>query len=182
MTDFFDRASAVYGHEYDLSLVSFVGNSVPVQIICPDHGPFHTTPDNFLYNAGCPLCRGSHSRGYPSRVNRVGRRRKGRPEVGYSFYIHHVSGGFLKIGVTSGCVEARRVQIENASKFCHTVVYVRAFKSRRICEAVERLVKASYPMRVAPAGSMNDGITETTREEFLAEIITLVESVPERRR
>lgn len=36
-----------------------------LMVLCPDHGVFETSSDNFLYNRGCPMCKGVHDRAYP---------------------------------------------------------------------------------------------------------------------
>lgn len=58
-TEFLSRASAVHGASYDLSKVSYLNNSTPVEIVCPTHGSFFPTPSNFLSGKGCSRCAGN---------------------------------------------------------------------------------------------------------------------------
>ncbi|MEZ8633370.1 hypothetical protein AB6D56_22715 [Vibrio lentus] len=56
---FIQKAKLKYGERYDFSKMKYVNRSTPVEILCPEHGAFHTTPNNFLAtvkNIGCPLC------------------------------------------------------------------------------------------------------------------------------
>ena len=182
MNNFKERTVIEYGNEYDLTATIFKGNSIPLQINCPNHGLFKITPDNFLYRAGCPQCRGKHSRGYPARRGRGNEPKKktGRkPFIEYfHFYIHNVDNKFLKFGITSGSVEGRRIGIESNSDFKHELIFRRTFNDRLLCAAIERSIKLSFETNVAPAGSMTDGITETVNMEHLDQIIKIVNSFP----
>ena len=181
MLDFISAVAVEYEPDaYDLSRAEYRGRTTPLEVICPDHGPFSITPDNFLYQAGCPQCRGAHLRGYPARRGR-GDSPKGTPgrkRKAHWFYIHDVSGGFLKFGITCGSVDARRAQIEAASDFQHWVIFSKAFYDRRLCAAVERLIKLSFETGVAPPGSMRDGATETVGRQHLSAITQIVDSAP----
>ena len=56
--DFFiDRATKNHNGKYDYSKVEYVNSSVPVCIICPDHGEFWQTPHNHLNSTGCKKCK-----------------------------------------------------------------------------------------------------------------------------
>lgn len=182
MSKFISRIEAAYGAgAYDLSKAVFKWGDTPVTVVCPEHGEFTMTPDTLIYTGGCRQCRGVNPRGYPIKVrerypNR-GTRRGPKPKE-YSLYIHDINGQFLKVGITDGDVEKRRVAIECASIYRHTVVYVRVFKTRKLCLAAEKLIKALYPMRVVPVGSMGDGSSETTYGRYMDEIIALIDSLP----
>ena len=169
---------------YDLRAVVYAGTKTPVTIICPDHGAFEVTPDAFIYSGGCKRCRGIHPRGYPARrrggVEIKKKRIPGPKPEAHTFYIHQVSGGFLKIGITSGNVESRRIQIELASDFNHAVIFTRTFLNRPLCAAIERAIKKAFRMRVAPEGSMRDGITETVATVHLDAIKAIVSVFPNR--
>ena len=56
--DFLERASLLYGDKYDYSKVKWVNTSIKVCIICPDHGEWWTSPNNFLNGHKCPACSG----------------------------------------------------------------------------------------------------------------------------
>lgn len=57
-SDFLNRASKLYGNKYDYSKVKFTNTSTKVCIICPEHGEFEITPNNFLRGHKCPTCSG----------------------------------------------------------------------------------------------------------------------------
>jgi len=55
--DFIKKAKEIYGNKYDYSLVEYKNSRTKVKIICPEHGVFLITPQNFLYNkTGCYKC------------------------------------------------------------------------------------------------------------------------------
>lgn len=56
---FIDQARKVHGGRYDYSKVHYVRGSLPVKIICNEHGPFNQRPDNHVLGdrpSGCPEC------------------------------------------------------------------------------------------------------------------------------
>lgn len=57
--EFVKKAEEVYGREYDYSKVDYVGNKTKVCIICPKHGEWWVTPNNFLRGSRCPKCYGT---------------------------------------------------------------------------------------------------------------------------
>ena len=55
--EFIAKAEQVHGKgTYDYSRVKYVNSQTHVEIICPKHGPFLTTPNNHLRERGCPGC------------------------------------------------------------------------------------------------------------------------------
>jgi G:T-mismatch repair DNA endonuclease (very short patch repair protein) len=55
--EFIARAQAVHGDRYDYSRVVYVTSKTPVEVLCPDHGPFFPKPNNHVTNrSGCPRC------------------------------------------------------------------------------------------------------------------------------
>ena len=54
--NFKERAKAIYGDTYDVSKSVFTNSQIKVCIICPKHGEFWQTPNNFLHGHGCPKC------------------------------------------------------------------------------------------------------------------------------
>lgn len=57
---FIERAKLVHGDKYDYSLLNYHKAREKVKIICPTHGEFLVTPDNFLNkSSGCPYCNSS---------------------------------------------------------------------------------------------------------------------------
>lgn len=53
---FIEKARKVHGDYYDYSLVKYVNNTIPVEIICPVHGVFHQRPVDHLQHKGCKKC------------------------------------------------------------------------------------------------------------------------------
>lgn len=57
--EFISKARKVYGDKYDYSKVDYQGNKIKVCIICPKHGEWWVTPNNFLRGSECPECYGT---------------------------------------------------------------------------------------------------------------------------
>ena len=55
---FIDKAKEIHP-EYNYSKVEYINSKTKVCIICPEHGEFYVTPNNFLgkYNCGCHYCK-----------------------------------------------------------------------------------------------------------------------------
>lgn len=57
--EFVCDAKKKHGNKYDYSLVTYIDNSVKIDIICKRHGLFKQTPAAHLRGSGCPICRDS---------------------------------------------------------------------------------------------------------------------------
>lgn len=58
--NFIEKATIMYNHKYNYSLVNYKGSNVKIKIICDIHGIFEKTPDNHLHKTnpqGCPKCK-----------------------------------------------------------------------------------------------------------------------------
>jgi hypothetical protein len=55
--EFIRKARLVYGDRYDFRFVKYLSYNIKVCILCLEHGEFWKTPDNFLHNQKCPLCK-----------------------------------------------------------------------------------------------------------------------------
>ena len=54
---FVAKAKQIHGTLYDYSLVKYINNYTPVQIICPTHGVFEQLPNSHICSRhGCPKC------------------------------------------------------------------------------------------------------------------------------
>jgi hypothetical protein len=54
---FIDKSKGIYGDEYNYDKVDYVDSTTPVTILCPEHGEFETTPNNFIMKErGCSYC------------------------------------------------------------------------------------------------------------------------------
>jgi hypothetical protein len=54
--DFIIEANMRHSNEYDYSKVIYKNGTIPVIIICTQHGKFNQRPDSHLNGAGCPEC------------------------------------------------------------------------------------------------------------------------------
>ncbi|MBP5360035.1 MAG: hypothetical protein J6129_00940, partial [Bacteroidaceae bacterium] len=57
--NFVSIANLVHNGKYDYSQMQYVNRSIPIEIICPKHGPFIQIPRNHLSGSGCPMCNSS---------------------------------------------------------------------------------------------------------------------------
>ena len=54
--NFLTKSKKVHGGKYDYSLVDYVNNQTPIDIICPEHGKFTTTPSVHSAGHSCKMC------------------------------------------------------------------------------------------------------------------------------
>ena len=54
--EFIQKAKQIHGDKYDYSKVNYVNSKTKVEIICPEHGSFHQTPNRYLRNMTCRKC------------------------------------------------------------------------------------------------------------------------------
>lgn len=54
--DFILAATKIHGDKYDYSLVKYTRSQDKVQIICPTHNIFESSPNNHTRGKGCPRC------------------------------------------------------------------------------------------------------------------------------
>lgn len=57
--EFIEKAKTIYGDKYDYSKVNYTGNKNKICIICPTHGEWLVTPNNFLRGSECLKCYGT---------------------------------------------------------------------------------------------------------------------------
>jgi hypothetical protein len=57
-SSFIARAKAIFGDQYDYSMVEYLGLRKKVSIICSGHGIFQMTPGTHLKGRRCPKCTG----------------------------------------------------------------------------------------------------------------------------
>lgn len=53
---FIEKAKNLYGNAYDYSKVDYKNNHTKICVICPEHGEFWVTPNNFLNGHTCQKC------------------------------------------------------------------------------------------------------------------------------
>lgn len=56
---FVEAANIKHFNEYDYSKAIYINNNIKLEIICPKHGSFWSTPGNHLAGKGCPKCKTS---------------------------------------------------------------------------------------------------------------------------
>ena len=54
--EFIYKAKLIHGDKYGYLEVKYIKSSIPVDILCFEHGTFPQTPNNHLANHGCPEC------------------------------------------------------------------------------------------------------------------------------
>ena len=54
--EFIKKAKKIHEDKYDYSLVKYINNKTPIQIICKKHGIFWQLPNNHLSKEGCKKC------------------------------------------------------------------------------------------------------------------------------
>ena len=53
---FIEKARKVHGDRYNYSRVNYINSTIPVKIICPEHGEFEQRPAKHLSGQNCPKC------------------------------------------------------------------------------------------------------------------------------
>lgn len=56
MNDFIKKSINVHGNIYDYSKSKYIGNNIPICIICKKHGEFWQVPSSHWYGFGCAKC------------------------------------------------------------------------------------------------------------------------------
>lgn len=54
---FIEKAKEIHIDFFDYSKAEYKNNHTKVCVICPEHGEFYVTPNNFLNGRGCPKCK-----------------------------------------------------------------------------------------------------------------------------
>ncbi len=129
---FIKRAHDAYNDQYDFSKVHYINTSTKVCIICPKHGEFWITPNNFLSGHGCPKCSGNQRITQEEFIDRALRIHNGRYDYSKVKYTnrnqpvciicpihgdfwqkpqHHISG--------NGCPQCFATPKSNTEEFIH---------------------------------------------------------------
>ena len=90
---------AVHGDNYDYSLVSYIKNTVKVDIVCLIHGIFKQTPKQHKRGAGCPRCK------IEKLINITAEQKYKNNRT--SLYYIRINSDFYKIGLTRTSIENR---------------------------------------------------------------------------
>jgi len=68
---FLKEMEDIFGNRYDFTKAKYVSAKVKVEVVCPEHGVFWTTPDSLHYGIACKKCSASKAallRKYPQEV------------------------------------------------------------------------------------------------------------------
>ena len=87
--EFVARAKKVHGDSrYDFSRARYVNNHTKVEVICPKHGSWMVTPNNFLNGSGCPKCVGRNitQAEFERRANEI---HKGKYDLSRTRYVNN---------------------------------------------------------------------------------------------
>lgn len=58
LAEFIRRAHEKHGDQFDYSRAVYINSTTPIEIICPDHGPFWQVPQDHITRYGCAACSG----------------------------------------------------------------------------------------------------------------------------
>ena len=58
LAEFIQRAREFHGDHFDYSRSVYTNSTTPIEIICPDHGPFWQVPQDHITRYGCAACAG----------------------------------------------------------------------------------------------------------------------------
>ena len=103
--------SEIYGDFYDVSLINYEKARDKIEVRCPEHGLFSTTPDQLLHG-GCRLCADSNLGGLYSKkyFEKHPDRKTTRAEV-YYLKLKIAGAVFFKVGITKGITKYRHAML-----------------------------------------------------------------------
>lgn len=114
---FVERANGIHDNRYDYSQVQYMGNRIPVEIICKEHGPFFQRPDKHLGHgmkkpSNCPECSNQSRKlklkgNYTDLYFRLNKDKKELPALLYLVRAVDKDEDFYKIGITTTSVKTR---------------------------------------------------------------------------
>lgn len=122
--DFLKLANKLKNNFYDYSQVVYSVNHAHIQIICPIHGKFQSTPARHLNGQDCPCC------------TQGGGFKKSKKA---SLYILR-SDTFIKVGITNRTVSARLKEIRKSSGIDFEIVSDFIFTDGSIPQKLEQQV------------------------------------------
>lgn len=115
--EFISLANEKHGDTYDYSLVEYKGSTMPISIICREHGIFLQEPRLHLSGAGCQVC-GITKRSFG------GRYRDNRPVILYIVYLADLQ--LWKIGVTNRSIPERMAKVSRKYEVLLSIVFTTA--------------------------------------------------------
>lgn len=88
------RSNLIHNYKYDYIRVIYLGVSIKVEIVCPEHGSFWQTPMDHLDGCGCPMCAISGFNGNKSATL-------------YYIKVYYTHMPLYKIGITNRTIKDR---------------------------------------------------------------------------
>lgn len=106
--EFIEKARRIHGDKYDYSKANYVDMKTKVEIICPEHGSFWTTPHNHIhYETQCPHCNKTRFKG-----EKVVKRWLSNHDISFSCYQKYSGLVYKKALNTDFYIESHNLAIE----------------------------------------------------------------------
>ena len=107
--------SELYGDFYDVSLINYETARDRIEVRCPEHGLFSTTPDQLLHG-GCRLCADANLGGLYSKkyFEKHPDQKTKRAEV-YYLKLKIAGAVFFKVGITKGTTKHRHAMLNTCN-------------------------------------------------------------------
>lgn len=153
--EFIEEAQGVHGMAYDYSHVVYLGNKVPVSIVCAKHGTFTQAPIFHINKAyGCPVCNSETQRyGFDG----------SKPAILY--YLSILGGTAYKIGITNRTVIERFTSSELAD--IEIINEVRYQNGREARSAEQYILKEFSHAKWDGEALLSSGNTELFKYDIL---------------
>lgn len=116
--------SDIYGDFYDLSLVEYVNARDQINVGCPTHGYFDTTPDRLLVG-GCRACANAELKGLYSEYyfQKYPEKRQQLAEI-YYLKLKIADVVFYKIGITKGQTKDRHSMLNTCEELSWEILHI----------------------------------------------------------
>ncbi len=104
--EWIERAKSIHGNRYSYENVFYESNSDPVEIICPEHGPFSQKPHvHTEQGSGCPACANTgFASNEPARLYIIQ-------------LLNELSGKtYVKVGITNGTINERFARLPETTR------------------------------------------------------------------
>jgi hypothetical protein len=158
---FISEATKIHGNKYEYNSSVYLGDKIPVKVICNLHGEFLIRPCSHL--RGFSGCGGCEKCGY----------KKEKPAT---FYVLE-SGNIVKVGITNRLLPKRLWQINRSSKLDFAVISsITCEDGNKIFELEKRVLKKLRATHDNPINRF-DGHTECFVDVNLTELEILITEI-----